>query len=64
MSIAAPASPTAICTISDCASRVTPRDTRVDSARLATSSALPPSAIATGGSEYDTRKPRGAHTTG
>ena len=63
-SIAAAASPIAICTTSDSASLVTPRDTRPASAAQAMSRARRPSAMATGGSEYDTRNPRGARSTG
>jgi hypothetical protein len=50
-SIAAAASPIAICTTSDSASFVTPRDTRPASVVQAISSARQPSATATGGSE-------------
>jgi len=50
-STAAAASPIAICTTSDWAIRVTPRDTRPASAAQAMSRARRPSAMATGGSE-------------
>ena len=50
-SMAAAASPIAICTTSDSATLVTPRDTRPASSAQAISSARRPSAMATGGSE-------------
>jgi hypothetical protein len=50
-SIAAAASPIVICTTSDSATLVTPRDTRPASDAQAISSARRPSAMATGGSD-------------
>jgi len=63
-SIAAAASPIAICTTSDWATLVTPRDTRFANPAQAMSRTRRPSAMATGGNEYDARNPRGAGNTG